>query len=581
LDRTSIALILEQTIGFLNGPGGLLLGVPVREDFGRRTGALLDKAHFPGEVLYVGVLGGTGVGKSTLINALARAQISGVSDRRPFTDRAVVYRYRDTERGLGEVAHLIREPDALHDSEPIKDLVLIDLPDFDSTELENRTTVLHMLPWLDCVVWVVTPEKYADEVFYRLVRDTAINTENFTFVLNKTDELKVQDGAESHGKFTDVLGDFAFRLRHEAGIEQPRIFALSAVQEFRGATHDPILEKEFDRFRNFLMARRTAKEITSVKTVNLVEETSRLLAEIREAVRPEDLARLAQSIRGMEAEHSDVQPAVGLVVQEQREQLASAVFRLLIAEERSIRPVKLGMKMMDFRFRAESAPEGLLESHFQALADALGKETRRDLERREAQTEHELLLALGGTAASSGSDPRPLIDEVVRKASIAFTGGLSLMRSRRGGWFTRAWQKVVLALPFLVFAVKLASLVRIQAFLDQPNFGKAIGVALAVVTNLFSSDGLVGLCVVLICQLLLTWHLASKRLRKLEKRSQALADAAVDELRRSLVSATEEFRKRQLQTAEHIEEGINGLTALEQKFRTVSQSEPRLRHAAS
>jgi hypothetical protein len=438
-----------------------------------------------------------------------------------------------------------------------------------------------MLPWLDCVVWVVTPEKYADEVFYRLVRDTAINTENFTFVLNKADELKAQDAAESHGKFTDVLGDFAFRLRHEAGIEQPRIFTLSAAQVFHGSTPDPVLENEFDRFRDFLMARRTAKEIASVKTVNLVEETSRLLAEIREAVRPEDLARLAQSIRGMEAEHADAQPAVSLVVQEQREQLASAVFRILISEEPSIRPVKIGMKIMDFRFRAESANDGLLESQFQALAGALGKETRKDLERRGAQADHELLLTLGETASSRGSDPRPIIDEVVQQAATAFSSRLSLSRSRRGGWFTRAWQKIVLALPFVVFAVKLAGLARIEAFLEYPGLTRALGLALAMLTNLFSSDGLVGLCVVLICQILLTWHLASRRVRRLEKRSQYLADAAVEDLRRNLVSAKEEFRKKQRQTVEQIEEGIEGLAALEERFRTVSQSEPRLRHAAS
>ena len=48
LDRTSVASVLEQTIGFLNGPGGLLLEVPVLGDFARRTEALLDKAHIPG-----------------------------------------------------------------------------------------------------------------------------------------------------------------------------------------------------------------------------------------------------------------------------------------------------------------------------------------------------------------------------------------------------------------------------------------------------------------------------------------------------------------------------------------------------
>ncbi|MEW6115164.1 MAG: hypothetical protein AB1664_23745, partial [Thermodesulfobacteriota bacterium] len=197
------------------------------------------------------------------------------------------------------------------------------------------------------------------------------------------------------------------------------------------------------------------------------------------------------------------------------------------------------------------------------------------------QTDHELLLTLGGIAASQGSDPRPIIDEVVQKAATIFSSSLSLLRSRRGGWFTRAWQKIVLALPFLVFAVKLAGLARMEAFLEYPGLTRPLGLVLAMLTNLFSSDGLVGLCVVLICQLLLTWHLASRRVRKLEKKSQSLADAAVENLRRSLVSATEEFREKQRQTAKHIEEGIEGLAALEERFRAVSQSEPRLRHAAS
>ena len=45
--------------------------------------------------LTVGLLGGTGVGKSTLLNAIAGRTISRSGDRRPTTDRIVCYRHRD------------------------------------------------------------------------------------------------------------------------------------------------------------------------------------------------------------------------------------------------------------------------------------------------------------------------------------------------------------------------------------------------------------------------------------------------------------------------------------------------------
>ena len=78
----------------------------------------------------MGILGGTGVGKSTLINALAESEISCPGDRRPFTDRAVLYRHKDARPDLEDLSHRLRDPDALHEIDSIRDLVLIDMPDF-------------------------------------------------------------------------------------------------------------------------------------------------------------------------------------------------------------------------------------------------------------------------------------------------------------------------------------------------------------------------------------------------------------------------------------------------------------------
>ena len=70
------------------------------------------------DVLVIGLVGGTGVGKSTLINALAGDAISTSSDRRPTTDRVIVYRH---ERTLlpSLLPHTdIAEPQRLHMGAP-------------------------------------------------------------------------------------------------------------------------------------------------------------------------------------------------------------------------------------------------------------------------------------------------------------------------------------------------------------------------------------------------------------------------------------------------------------------------------
>ena len=106
MNRSSLLNTLEGIVGFVESDGYLLLPEDARRALLEQARTLLHTALEPGENLYVGILGGTGVVKSTLINALAREKISDPSDKRPFTDRAVLYRHKD--------AHLRRSLD--HDS---------------------------------------------------------------------------------------------------------------------------------------------------------------------------------------------------------------------------------------------------------------------------------------------------------------------------------------------------------------------------------------------------------------------------------------------------------------------------------
>ena len=75
MNRPSVVHILEQIQEFLDSDGVLFLPQQLRDDWLNKTRSLLEKARERGELLYVGILGGTGVGKSTLIIALAGEKI--------------------------------------------------------------------------------------------------------------------------------------------------------------------------------------------------------------------------------------------------------------------------------------------------------------------------------------------------------------------------------------------------------------------------------------------------------------------------------------------------------------------------
>jgi len=61
------------------------------------SGNLLERLDsFTKSSLMVGLLGGTGVGKSSLMNALAGSEIAATSHRRQHTDSVLIYRYVKT-----------------------------------------------------------------------------------------------------------------------------------------------------------------------------------------------------------------------------------------------------------------------------------------------------------------------------------------------------------------------------------------------------------------------------------------------------------------------------------------------------
>ncbi|XAS65988.1 GTPase [Micrococcaceae bacterium Sec5.7] len=114
----------------------------------------------------VGFFGATGSGKSSLFNAVNGAEIATAAARRPTTSEplASVWGTDDSEPLLDwlEVRNRHHAGPVAGFADETTGLILLDLPDFDSTRAANREIVQRMVGLLDVLVWVLDPQKYAD-----------------------------------------------------------------------------------------------------------------------------------------------------------------------------------------------------------------------------------------------------------------------------------------------------------------------------------------------------------------------------------------------------------------------------------
>jgi len=188
-------------------------------------------------MLVVGVVGGTGTGKSTLVNALAGADVTEAGDvARPTTTAPVIVAARDVDLtwlpfdAMG--GRVVRS-----DAAAVANIVLVDCPDPDTQPVaaagragdpprpsdsnRNRELLEAVLPACDVLLLVATAQKYRSWIVAREVQAFAPGRPL----------LFVQTHA---ARDPDIRADWRRELESQ-GFEVPRIFRLDGVEALRRA----------------------------------------------------------------------------------------------------------------------------------------------------------------------------------------------------------------------------------------------------------------------------------------------------------------------------------------------------------
>jgi GTP-binding protein EngB required for normal cell division len=478
----------------------------------QRAGARL---RLSGDHTVVALAGATGSGKSSTFNAVTGLDLAATGVRRPTTSwtMACVWGAEGADELLGWLGvpqrhrvmrdSMLDEPGGEHS---LDGLVLLDLPDHDSTEVAHHVEVDRLVKMADLLVWVLDPQKYADAAIHdRYLRPLAGHRDIMLVVLNHIDEVPP-------GRRAAMIGDLE-RLLATDGLQTVPVIPTSA------RTGEGIAE----------LKRAIAGEVSAKKAVKarLMADVSAVATRMQDAngdARPGDVARARQSdLVDAFADAAGVPTVVRAVEQSTRQRAAQATGWPVTSWLSRFKPDPLRRLHLDLGVRGKeltgvaraSVPEASpvqrarVDTAVRALSDDVGSE----------------LSPPWADAVRRASTSRlPDLNDALDKAVTSTDLGVSR---------TPAWWRVVRVLQWLLMLTAIAGAVwlaglAVLGYLQMPAPSTPRYRGFPLPTLLLLGGVVVGIVLGLLCKLVVRLS-ARARARAADRRLRA-AIAEVTEL---------------------------------------------------
>lgn len=460
--------------------------------------------------------GATGSGKSSTFNALVGLELASVGVRRPTTSWATACTWGAngaTELlewlGIPPRHQVVRDSmlDTGREAKDLEGLVLLDLPDHDSTEVAHHLEVERLVRLADLLVWVLDPQKYADAAIHdRFLRPMAAHKGVMMIVLNHIDEVPADRRAS-------MMADLR-RLLDADGLDGVTLVATSATDG-----------TGIDELRKAIVARVKDKATTRARIATDVAQTAAALAEVSGDARPPKLSdRDQDELREAVADAAGVPIVVDAVHKAAMIRARRATGWPVTSWLSRLRPDPLKRLHLDsattgrdlVRVARTSLPDAnqvqkaRVESAVRDLADSLSEGLTRPW-----------ATALRRASTSRLHDLEDALDKAV--------GTVDLGVARTPLW-TRLVRGVqwILLLAAVVGGVWLAGLA-VMSYLklsepETPELG-----ALPVPTLLLVGGVVLGVVLAVLCRVLVG-RSARKKARQADRRLRSAVDEVTDEL---------------------------------------------------